>query len=64
MHRLAGRLVSNPSRAISSTSARATDGIVQAVNPDGSLTTVEGNASNAVSVEHHSSGEATGFVRL
>jgi surface antigen len=39
-------------------------GIVQSVNPDGTLTTVEGNASNAVSIEQHSPGDATGFVRL
>jgi hypothetical protein len=39
-------------------------GIVKSVNPDGSLTTVEGNASNAVSVETRSPSEATGYVRL
>jgi hypothetical protein len=39
-------------------------GIVQSVIPPGLLTTVDGNASNAVSVEHHSPSEATGFVRL
>ena len=39
-------------------------GIVESVNGDGSLTTIEGNASNAVSREHHQPGEATGFVRL
>ena len=39
-------------------------GIVQSVKPDGSLTTVEGHASNAVSVEHRSPSEAASFVRL
>jgi hypothetical protein len=34
------------------------------VNPDGSLTTVEGNSSNAVSRNQRSLSEATGFVRL
>jgi hypothetical protein len=34
------------------------------VNADGTRTTVAGNTSNAVSVEQHSPGEATGFVRL
>jgi CHAP domain len=39
-------------------------GIVKSVNADGTLTTVEGNASNAVSVETRSPSEATGYVRL
>src|SRR5207244_8472035 len=39
-------------------------GIVEAVNPDGSLTTVEGNSSNAVSRNQRSLSAATGFVRL
>jgi cell wall-associated NlpC family hydrolase len=39
-------------------------GIVESVNADGTLTTVEGNASDAVSRETHSPSEATGFVRL
>jgi hypothetical protein len=38
-------------------------GIVESVNADGSLTTVEGNYSNAVSRVHRSPAEATGFVR-
>jgi hypothetical protein len=39
-------------------------GIVESVNADGSLTTVEGNYSNAVSRVQRSPAEATGFVRL
>lgn len=39
-------------------------GLVQSVNPDGSLTTVEGNYANAVSRVTRSPGEATGYVRL
>jgi hypothetical protein len=39
-------------------------GIVERVNPDGSLQTVEGNSSSAVSRVSRSAGEATGFVRL
>jgi hypothetical protein len=39
-------------------------GIVESVNPDGSLTTVEGNYANAVSQVHRSPSEATGFARL
>jgi hypothetical protein len=39
-------------------------GIVEAVNPDGSLTTIEGNYQNRVGRVHRSPSEATGFVRL
>ena len=39
-------------------------GIVESVNADGSLTTVEGNYANAVSRVHRSPAEATGYVRL
>jgi cell wall-associated NlpC family hydrolase len=59
-----GRLVSQPQPGDLILFGTRHVGIVQSVNPDGSLTTVEGNASNAVSVEQHSPGEATGFVRL
>ena len=39
-------------------------GIVKSVNPDGSLTTVEGNASDGVHEETRWPSEATGYVRL
>ena len=39
-------------------------GLVESVAADGSLTTVEGNYSNAVSRVHRSPSEATGYVRL
>ncbi len=39
-------------------------GIVESVNPDGTLTTVEGNTSNGVYERQHSPGDATGYVRL
>jgi len=39
-------------------------GIVESVEPDGSLRTVEGNYANAVSRVHRARAEATGFVRL
>jgi cell wall-associated NlpC family hydrolase len=39
-------------------------GIVESVNADGTLTTVEGNASNGVNREVHPRSDATGFVRL
>jgi len=39
-------------------------GLVESVNPDGSLTTIEGNSSDAVSRVHRMPGEATGYVRL
>jgi hypothetical protein len=39
-------------------------GFVEAVNPDGSLTTIEGNYQHRVSRVQRSPSEATGFVRL
>ena len=39
-------------------------GIVKSVNPDGSLTTVEGNAGNGVREETRWPSEATGYVQL
>jgi hypothetical protein len=39
-------------------------GIVESVNPDGSLTTIEGNHNERVERVHRSRAEATGFVRL
>ncbi len=59
-----GRLVADPQPGDLILFGTRHVGIVQSVNPDGTLTTVEGNASNAVSVEQHSASEATGFVRL
>ena len=59
-----GRLVSQPQPGDLILFGTSHVGIGQSVNPDRSLTTVEGNASSAVSVEQHSPSEATGFVRL
>jgi hypothetical protein len=39
-------------------------GIVESVNPDGSINTVEGNHNDRVDRARRSPGEATGFVRL
>jgi len=39
-------------------------GIVDTVNPDGSIETIEGNSSDRVSRRHREPGEATDFVRL
>ena len=39
-------------------------GLVESVNPDGSLTTIEGNKDDAVRRVQRAAGEATGFVRL
>ena len=39
-------------------------GIVESVNPDGSLTTVEGNYANGVNRVHRLPSEATGYVRV
>ena len=39
-------------------------GIVESVNPDGSIVSIEGNSGNAVSRVTHKAGEATGFVSM
>jgi hypothetical protein len=39
-------------------------GIVESVNPDGSLTTIEGNEDDAVRRVQRAASEATGYVRL
>src|SRR5438067_5874429 len=39
-------------------------GIVESVNADGSLTTIEGNSGNGVTRVHRSPNEATGYVRM
>jgi hypothetical protein len=39
-------------------------GVVESVNPDGSLTTIEGNYNNAVSRVHRLPSEATGYVQM
>ena len=39
-------------------------GIVESLNADGSLTTIEGNSGNGVTRVHRSPGEATGYVQL
>lgn len=39
-------------------------GIVDTVNPDGTITTIEGNSANAVRQVTRQPGEATGFVQL
>ena len=39
-------------------------GIVESVNADGTLTTIEGNSSDGVHRRVHEAGEASGFVRL
>lgn len=39
-------------------------GIVESVNPDGTLTTIEGNESDAVKEVQHRVNEAAGYVRL
>jgi cell wall-associated NlpC family hydrolase len=62
--RATGRLTSQPQPGDLILFGTRHVGIVESVNPDGSLTTVEGNASDAVSREHHMPWEATGYVRL
>jgi len=62
--RATGRLVSQPQPGDLILFGTSHVGIVESVNPDGSMTTVEGNASNAVSRETRQPWEATGYVRL
>jgi cell wall-associated NlpC family hydrolase len=62
--RSTGRLVTQPQPGDLILFGTSHVGIVESVNPDGSMTTVEGNASNAVSRETRRPWEATGYVRL
>ena len=62
--RSTGRLVSKPQPGDLILFGTSHVGIVESVKPDGSMTTVEGNASNAVSRETRQPWEATGYVRL
>lgn len=39
-------------------------GLVESVDPDGTVHTIEGNTSDGVRRETHAPGEATGYVRL
>lgn len=39
-------------------------GLVESVAPDGSITTIEGNSSDAVTRRTHSAGDALGYVSL
>jgi hypothetical protein len=39
-------------------------GIVESLNPDGSVNTIEGNSSHQVARRHHAASAATGYVRL
>jgi hypothetical protein len=62
--RSTGRLTSTPAPGELILFGTAHVGIVKSVNADGSLTTVEGNASNGVHEETHWPSEATGYVQL
>jgi hypothetical protein len=62
--RSTGRLTSTPAPGELILFGTEHVGIVKSVNPDGSLTTVEGNASNGVREETRWPSEATGYVQL
>jgi CHAP domain len=62
--RSTGRLTQTPAPGELILFGTAHVGIVKSVNPDGTLTTVEGNASNGVHEETHWPSEATGYVQL
>ena len=62
--RSAGRLTSAPAPGELILFGIEHVGIVKSVNPDGSLTTVEGNASDGVREETRWPSDATGYVRL
>jgi CHAP domain len=62
--RQTGRLTSTPAPGELILFGTEHVGIVKSVNADGSLTTVEGNASNGVNVETRWPSEATGYVKL
>jgi hypothetical protein len=62
--RQTGRLTSTPAPGELILFGTEHVGIVKSVNADGSLTTVEGNASNGVNEETRWPSEATGYVQL
>jgi hypothetical protein len=62
--RSTGRLTSTPAPGELILFGTEHVGIVKSVNADGSLTTVEGNASNGVREETRWPSEATGYVQL
>ena len=62
--RSTGRLTSDPQPGDLILFGTEHVGIVESVNADGTLTTVEGNASNGVRREVHPRSDATGFVCL
>jgi CHAP domain len=62
--RSTGRLTSTPAPGELILFGTEHVGIVESVNADGSLTTVEGNASDGVRRETRWPSEATGYVRL
>ena len=59
-----GRFTSTPAPVELILFGTAHVGIVKSVNPDGTLTTVEGNSDNAVQQVTGWPSEATGYVRL
>jgi hypothetical protein len=62
--RSTGRLTQTPAPGELILFGTAHVGIVKSVNADGTLTTVEGNASNGVREETHWPSDATGYVQL
>ena len=60
----AGRLVSDPQPGDLILFGGRHVGIVERVNPDGTIATIEGNSADGVHRRTHPAGEATGFVRL
>jgi hypothetical protein len=59
-----GRLTSQPQAGDLILFGTRHVGIVESVNADGTLTTIEGNSSDGVHRRVHNPSEATGFVRL
>lgn len=62
--RRTGRFVTEPQPGDIVLFGGAHTGIVESVNPDGSINTIEGNTSHTVARRHHAASEATGYVRL
>jgi hypothetical protein len=62
--RRTGRLTSTPHAGDLILFGTRHIGIVESVNANGSVNTIEGNTSNMVARRHHGAGEATGYVRL
>jgi uncharacterized protein (TIGR02594 family) len=62
--RRTGRFVTEPQPGDIVLFGGAHTGLVESVDADGSINTIEGNTSHTVARRHHAASEATGYVRI